>query len=59
MPLIVKGLFVLAKSRTGRKLLFAAWLGAAELAQSQQARKLYARAARDTRRAARAIRSVR
>jgi hypothetical protein len=41
---IVKALFVLAKTRRGRKLLFAAWLAASELAQGDRARKLYATA---------------
>ena len=44
MPWIVKGLFVLAKSRTGRQLLLAAGVGAVELARSDQARRLYASA---------------
>jgi len=44
MPLILKGLLILAKSRKGRKLLLTAGLLAAELAQSDQARKLYAKA---------------
>ena len=44
MPWIVKGLFILAKTRRGRKLLFAAGLAATELAQSDRARKLYAKA---------------
>lgn len=41
---IVKALLVLAKSRRGRKLLFAVGVGAAELAQGDRARKLYAQA---------------
>ncbi len=44
MPWIVKGLFILAKTRRGRKLLFAAGLAAIELAQGDRARKLYAKA---------------
>ena len=44
MPWIVKALFVLAKTRRGRKLVLAAGLGMIELAQSDQARKLYANA---------------
>jgi hypothetical protein len=43
---IVKGLLLLAKSRRGRKLLFAAGLMAIELAQGDRARKLYAKALR-------------
>jgi hypothetical protein len=43
---IVKGLLVLAKTRRGRELLFAAGLTAIELAQSDRARKLYAKALR-------------
>ena len=42
MPWILKGLFVLAKTRRGRKLLVAAGLGAADLVRSDHARKLYA-----------------
>ena len=69
MPWIVKGLFILAKTRRGRELLFAAGLAVIELAQSDRARKLYAKArtsvtdpalrqtlARNARRAAQAIR---
>jgi hypothetical protein len=41
---ILKGLFVLAKTRRGRKLLFAGALAASELAQGERARKLYAKA---------------
>lgn len=41
---IAKGLFVLAKTRRGRKLLFAAGLSVIELAQGEQAQKLYAKA---------------
>jgi hypothetical protein len=41
---LVKGLFVLAKTRRGRKLLFAGVLAASELAQGDRARKLYAKA---------------
>ena len=44
MPWLVKGLFVLARTRKGRKLLLAAGLGLLDLAQSDQARKLYATA---------------
>jgi hypothetical protein len=44
MPWIVKALFVLARTRKGRKLLLAAGLSVIDLAQSDQARKLYARA---------------
>ena len=69
MPWIVKGLFILIKTRRGRELLFAAGLAVIELAQDDRARKLYARAqtrvsdstatrvlARNARRAVRAIR---
>ena len=35
MPLILKGLFILARTRRGRKLLVAAGLGLAELAQGK------------------------
>jgi len=41
MPWIAKGLVVLARTRKGRKLLLAAGLGLLDLAQSDQARKLY------------------
>jgi hypothetical protein len=41
---ILKGLLVLAKTRRGRKLLFAGALAASELAQGERARKLYAKA---------------
>jgi hypothetical protein len=44
MPWIIKALFIVAKSRRGRKLLFSAGLTAVELAQREDARKLYARA---------------
>jgi hypothetical protein len=44
MPWILKGLFVLVRTRRGRKVLVAAGLGAADLARSDQARKLYAKA---------------
>ena len=44
MPWILKTLFILAKTRRGRKILFAAGLAAIELAQSDRARKLYAKA---------------
>jgi hypothetical protein len=41
MPFIVKALFVLVRARRGRKLLLAAGLGLLDVAQSDQARKLY------------------
>ena len=41
---IVKGLLILAKTRRGRELLFAAGLTAIELARGDRARKLYAKA---------------
>jgi len=43
MPWIVKGLLILAKTRRGRKLLFAVGLTAIDVAQSDRARKLYAK----------------
>jgi hypothetical protein len=46
MPLIVKALLVLVKTRRGRELLFAVGLGVFELARSDLARKLYAKARR-------------
>jgi hypothetical protein len=42
MPWILKALFILARSRRGRRLLFAAGVAAIELAQGDRARKLYA-----------------
>jgi len=45
---IVKGLFVLAKTRRGRKLLFAAGISVVELAQGDRARKLYEKARTST-----------
>lgn len=56
MPWLVKLLLMLAKTRRGRKLIFATTLGVMELAQSEPARRLYARAANDARGAARAVR---
>jgi hypothetical protein len=44
MPLILKALLVLAKTRKGRELLFAVGLTAVELARGDRARKLYAKA---------------
>jgi hypothetical protein len=56
MPVLAKGFLMLMKTRTGRKLFFAVSLGVLELARSEQAHKLYAKAAKDARRAARAAR---
>jgi hypothetical protein len=56
MPFLAKGFLVLMKTRTGRKLLFATTIGVLELALSEQAHKVYAKAADDARRAARAVR---
>ena len=58
MPWLVKGLFVLAKSKKARQLVFVGGLAAIELAQGERARKLYAKAGRNARRAAQAIRSI-
>jgi hypothetical protein len=44
MPWIVKALFILVKTRRGRELLFTVALAATELAQSDRARNLYAKA---------------
>jgi hypothetical protein len=44
MPCIIKGLLILAKTRRGRKLLFAAVLAVTELAQGDRARRLYSKA---------------
>jgi hypothetical protein len=41
---ILKGLLVLAKTRRGRKLLIATGVGVVDLAQSDHARQLYAKA---------------
>jgi hypothetical protein len=57
MPWLAKGFLVLMKTRTGRRLFFATTLGVLELTRSEQARKLYATAAHDTREAVRALRS--
>jgi hypothetical protein len=46
MPWVLKAILVLAKTRRGRKLLFAAGLAAAELAQGERAQKLYVEAQR-------------
>jgi len=60
---VVKGLLLVGKSKRGRELLLAGALAAVELAQSDQARKLYAKAgkaARDprAREAAEAVRKA-
>jgi hypothetical protein len=44
VPWLVKGLFVLAKTRTGRRLLFAVGVAAIEVARGDRAKKLYAKA---------------
>jgi hypothetical protein len=44
MPWLLKGLFVLMKTKRGRKLLLTVGLGAVQVAQSDRARKLYERA---------------
>jgi hypothetical protein len=44
MPWILKGLLLAMKSRRGRELLFAGALGAYELARSERAQKVYAKA---------------
>jgi hypothetical protein len=56
MPFLAKGFLMLMKTRTGRRLFFATSLGVIELARSERAHELYAKAARDARRAARAVR---
>ena len=62
---LAKALFIVARSRRGRKLLVTVSVAAADLAQSERARKLYAKAlsrvdqqtmARTARRVAQAIR---
>jgi len=44
VPWLLKALFVLVKTRRGRKLLLTVGLGAVEVARGEQARKLYAKA---------------
>ena len=44
MPWIAKALLLALKTKRGRDLLVAAGLGAVEIAQSERARGLYARA---------------
>ena len=44
MPWLVKALLLTLKTKRGRELLFAGGVGAIEIAQSERARKLYARA---------------
>ena len=44
MPWIVKALLILAKTRRGRRLLFAVGVAAIELARGERARKLYGKA---------------
>lgn len=44
MPWLAKALLLALKSKRGRELLFAGGLGALELARSERARELYARA---------------
>jgi hypothetical protein len=42
MPWLVKGLLLMLKTKRGRELLFAVGIGAAEIARSDRARRLYA-----------------
>lgn len=44
MPWLAKALFLVLKTKRGRELLFAGGIGAVEIARSERARKLYARA---------------
>ena len=44
MPWLLKGLLLALKTKRGRELLFAGALGALEIAQSEKARRVYARA---------------
>jgi hypothetical protein len=44
MPWLLKALFVLLKTRRGRKLLFTVGLTTLEVARHERARKLYAQA---------------
>jgi hypothetical protein len=52
MPWLFKALLLALKTKRGRELLFAGWIGAVDLARSKRARELYAtawRAAADPR----------
>lgn len=44
MPWLAKVLLLALKTKRGRELLFACGIGAVEIARSQRARELYARA---------------
>jgi hypothetical protein len=44
MPWLAKALLLALKTRRGRELLLAGGLGAVEMARSERARELYARA---------------
>jgi hypothetical protein len=44
MPWLVKALLLALKTKRGRELLFAGGLGAVDIARSERARALYARA---------------
>jgi len=44
MPWLIKALLLAVKTKRGRKLLVAGGMGAAEIARSDRARELYARA---------------
>jgi hypothetical protein len=44
MPWLVKALLLAVKTKRGRELLFAGGIGAIEIAKSDRARELYARA---------------
>jgi hypothetical protein len=43
MPWLAKALLLALKSKRGRELLFAAGIGAVDIARSKRARELYAR----------------
>lgn len=44
MPFLVKALLLALKTSSGRRLVFAGGIGAIDLARSERARELYARA---------------
>jgi len=47
---LLKALFLLGRTRRGRRLLVTTWVAAAEVARSERARELYAKAYAELRR---------